>query len=419
VSHRSPLLDLHRTGDGLLSPYGSASSTDAEVLLVEAFDPVEIEYASIRTHAAAFDMPHRATLVVTGPERIAFLNRMVTQELSEKGGYGLWTARRSFWLTRKGRVDGDLRILNLPDRVLIDVDVHAAERTLKGLEGYIISEDCRIVDETQAWHRISMHGPAAAAIVARQSEPLPDSPTSSVADIAPGKVVRVRIAGVEVIVDRYDLAGEIGLHLLMPVDGAKAVYEAVSETWSQPAAGGGGRRSTQTTGPLARRIGWHALNIARIEAGSAMYLADFGPDSLPHETGSETLNDRVSFKKGCYLGQEIVARMNALGHPKQRLVGLRIELPTDAPKPAAGGGWGLPDLPQAVTGTVVVGTDEPTAPPVGAVTSSCMSPMLGQTHVAFAMVKWSHAQQGTKVWVQLDDRRLAATVSDSLVFWKR
>jgi folate-binding protein YgfZ len=158
------------------------------------------------------------------------------------------------------------------------------------------------------------------------------------------------------------------------------------------------------------------LNIARIERGTALYLADFGPDSLPHETGAETLHDRVSFKKGCYLGQEVVARMNALGHPKQRLVGLRIDLPSGNPAPDA---FGLPDMPQAVTGTSVVAADEPGAPIVGAVTSSCCAPMLSQAHIAFAMVKWSHAQEGTKLWVQLDDRRLAATARESLVFYKR
>ena len=374
---------------------------------------MEIEYAAIRTHAAVFDMPHRATLLVTGPDRLSFLNRMVTQELSEKGGYGPWTARRSFWLNRKGRIDGDLRMLNLPDRVVIDVDVHAAERTLKGLEGYIISEDCRVVDETPAWHRVSVHGPGAAALVAGQAEHLEGA---AVADIKTGQVGRVRVAGVEVIGDRGGVGGGIGLRLLMRADGAVAVYAALWDPWAEPA---GDRRATQASGPRARRIGWHALNMARIEAGSALYLADFGPDSLPHETGVETLNDRVSFKKGCYLGQEVVARMQSLGHPKQRLGGVGIALPEGAPNPAAGAGWGLPDLPQAVTGTVVVAADEPTAAVVGAVTSSCMSPMLGQAHVAFAMVKWSAAREGTKVWVQLDDRRLAATVRESLVFWKR
>jgi folate-binding protein YgfZ len=178
------------------------------------------------------------------------------------------------------------------------------------------------------------------------------------------------------------------------------VYQAVSEKWADASE----RRTAQPAAPLARRIGWHALNMARIEAGTSLYLVDFGPDSLPHETGIETLADRVSFKKGCYLGQEVVARMNALGHPKQRLVGLRIEAPEGV---------------QAITGTQLLAADDPSAPVVGAVTSSCLSPMLGQAHIAFAMVKWAQAQEGAKVWAQCEDKRVPATVRESLIFWKR
>ena len=408
VSRRTPLLDLHRTGDALLSPYGSVSTPDSTILLVEAFDPVQIEYAAIRTHAAIFDEPHRATLALTGPDRLEFLNRMVTQELK---GFAPHTTRRSFWLNRKGRIDGDLKLLNLPaphDRILIDVDAHAAERTRSGLASFIISEDCAIEDQSEYWHRLSVHGPAACSILSKIAEPGASAP---ITDIQPGQIITARIAGADVLIDRHDISGEIGLHLLIPTEHTAAVYEAISTPWSARDA-----RTVTPSTDRARRIGWHALNIARIERGTPLYLADFGPDSLPHETGVETLADRVSFKKGCYLGQEVVARMNALGHPKQRLVGLRIELPPSDKTPGA---FGLPDMPQAVTGTPVVAADEPGAPVIGAVTSSCCAPMLSQAHIAFAMVKWSHAKNDTKVWVQLDDRRLAATVRESLLFFTR
>jgi folate-binding protein YgfZ len=394
VSRRTPLLELHRDGNGLLTPYGDAPDGALGVLLVEAFDPVQIEYASIRTHAAVFDMPHRATLAVTGPDAFAFLNRMLTQELK---GMPPFECRCAFWLNRKGRIDADVRVLNLPDRILLDVDVHAAERTRAGLESFIISDDCQIVDETEQWHRISTHGPAAAAILGRVSTPVAGA---ALTDIKPGQASRVKIAGIEVLIDRQDVTGEIGLELLVPIEGAAAVYEAISEKWGPPVETQGPRPS----GPLARRIGWHALNIARIEAGTALYLMDFGPDSLPHETGAETLADRVSFKKGCYLGQEVVARMQALGHPKQRLVGVRIEAPEGV---------------QAVTGTRLFASEDAAAAEVGAVTSSCASPMLSQAHIAFAMVRWSQAQEGTKIWAQCDDRRIPATVRGSLIFWKR
>src|SRR5439155_17574914 len=134
-----------------------------------------------------------------------------------------------------------------------------------------------------------------------------------------------------------------------------------------PSPDGAGRSQGARTG-RARRIGWHAYNIARIEAGWPIFNIDFGPDSLPHETG--VLEDRVSFKKGCYLGQEVVARMQSLGHPKQRLVGLKAKEWT-----TSGGEEGVPE-----EGTRVYAQargQEGGQPPevVGAVTSSAASPM--------------------------------------------
>lgn len=397
LARSSPLLPLHHTGEALLSPYGGEAS---DVLLVEAFDPVEVEYAALRRHAAIFDQPHRATLHITGAERIEFLNRMLTQELK---GFAHNSAKRSFWLNRKGRIDADLRLINLPDRVLLDVDVHAADRTLTGLSAFVISEDVTIEDQTNLYHRLGLHGPAGAAILANLSQSIAGAP---IADILPGQVSILRLGDAEIIVDRQDIAGEIGLELLVPSADIVRVYEAISTPWSARAKGG----ITPSTS-LARRIGWHALNIARLEAGTPLYYADFGPDSLPHETGQETLHDRVSFKKGCYLGQEVVARMNALGHPKQRLVALRISPPTLT----------HPDerYEQAVTGTKVVEKDEPASMPVGAVTSSCMSPMLGNVPIALAMMKWSHASEGTQVWVDAGGPRQPGVVREGLRVWKR
>lgn len=405
VARRSPLLPLHEEGEGLLSPYGPADAPQGSPLIVEAFDPVSVEYAALRTSCGLFDAAHRATLVMTGPERIDFLNRMLTQELK---GFEPFTSRRAFWLNRKGRIDADLRLTNLPDRTLIDVDIHAAERTLAGLDAFIITEDCAIADATAQHHRLSLHGPGAAALLGRAADGAAPAGAPAVSDLRPGQATIAHIAGAEVVVDRHDTTGEIGLELTLPIEHVRATYEALSTPWSARPRGG-----VTPASAGARRIGWHAVNIARIEAGTALYYTDFGPDSLPHECGEETLKDRVSFTKGCYLGQEVVARMQSLGHPKQRLVGLRI----DPPSPSIRGPLG--EAPQAVTGTPVLAADSADALAVGAVTSSCTSPMLGDAPIALAMVKWAHAQEGTPVWLRTDGAKLHAKVQTSLAFWRR
>lgn len=395
----SPLIALHQHADALLIPYGPVSPGAEPVLMVAAFDPIEIEYAAIRRHAAILDQPNRSTLAVTGSDRLEFLNRMLTQELSPAKGFTPFLARSSFWLSRKGRIDADLRVLNLPDRVLLDVDVHAADRARTTLESYIITEDVQIADLSSTHHRLSIHGPGAAALLARQSTPVAGV---DVATIAPNQVSIVQIADTQVIVNRHDLTGEIGLELLLPADRAQHVYELLSTPWDQRA----GAPAAPTT-DLARRVGWHALNIARIEAGSPVYYLDFGPDSLPHETG--VLRDRVSFTKGCYLGQEVVARMESLGHPKQRVVALDIH--ADASSPNA---------PQAETGTQILAQNTDDAPVVGAVTSSCISPMLGSKPIALAMVKWSNSDPATPLFLSVASgtahARLPATVRPTLRF---
>jgi folate-binding protein YgfZ len=156
-------------------------------------------------------------------------------------------------------------------------------------------------------------------------------------------------------------------------------------------------RSLVTFG--ARPAGWFATNTARLEAGTPYFRIDFGPTNLPAETG--VLASRVSFTKGCYPGQEVVARMQHLGKPKQMLVGLRLEadlLPVaEAQVFAASTDGATPDA-------VALGDQ------VGVVTSSGIAPMLGAAPVAFAMIASSSYAEDTKVLVNAEGAQAPATV---------
>ncbi len=316
---RLPLKPLHIQSGAQTRTYGPEA---AGIELVEAFDFVEAEYAAIRKHAAIFDQPHRATLEVTGGDRFSFLHSMITQDMKNMAP---GQVRRGFWLSRKGRIEADLRLIELGDRMLIDVDAHNAAPTHVSLGAYIIAEDVAITDTTPQWHRLSIHGPAARALVARSTDQ-----ADLVMRLEPNQALRLNLLGREAVIDRQDITGEVGLELLVPTDHAEKVYTALAAP-HDPATRLEGRGYQPDPEGRARRIGWHALNIARIEAGTPIYNIDFGPSTLPHETG-DILRDRVSFTKGCYLGQEIVARMDALGNPKQKLVGMKIEDPEGAAK---------------------------------------------------------------------------------------
>jgi folate-binding protein YgfZ len=413
---------MHEQAGASLAHYGPS---EAGVLLVEAFGELELEYAALRKSCVLLDRPDRGVLRITGADRLDFLNRMVTQELKglgerNEGSKGGQRIGRTFWLNRKGRIDADMTLIAHGDAILAELDVHALDRAAKGLGAFIITEDVTLADATEETHRFSLHGPGAFALL-RAS-------TATALDVATDCSMAVNIDGHEVIVFRDDSAGEIGLELIVPAKAAASIYGRLRDAGEARAsashapkigeAGGGFVADDRSRDgrPRVRLSGWHAYNIARIEAGRALYNLDFGADSLPHETGDETLADRVSFKKGCYLGQEVVARMHSRGHPKQKLVAIRCESRLGLLT-----GEGL--SPQAllpVTGANIhaSGGDEK-SPAIGAVTSSTLSPMLSQRPICFAMMKWEFAAAGTRVSIDAEGERIEGAVQESLRFWKK
>ncbi len=410
----SPLLTDVLAREALVAHYGPV---EAGVRVVQAFEPLDVEYAALRRASGLIDLPQRATIEVRGTDRLDFLNRMLTQEL--KGVQPL-SSTRAFWLSRQGRIDADLRVLVLEDRVLLDVDVFALAKTMQTLAAYIISEDVELLDRTEEFHRLALHGPGARAVLDRASTPVRGP---AMADLMPGQVAVVRIGEAECIVDRADTAGEIGLELLVPANLAAGVYAQVLKAGGFVLNPQGPIAHTSTKGALVRPIGWGAYNVARIEAGTPFYFLDFGPTNLPHETG--VLDSRVSFTKGCYLGQEIVARLQSLGQAKQRLVGLRLAGPVASSQPVAAEfdatqEFDPPLVPQPITGAAVFPADSAApAEPIGSVCSSAVSPMLGGVPVCFAMVKNKHAAPGTQVRVECEGVMLPAEVQPGLVFWRR
>lgn len=389
----SPLLAEHQRADALLLDYGPA---EAPIRVVGAFDQVAVEYASIRKNTAIIDLPHRGVIEVTGDDRFGFLNRMVTQELKD-----LTPGRStcSFWLSRQGRIESDLRLVRPTDDapLLIDLDAHAVERTIRTLEAYIIAEDVTLTDAGERWHRLALHGPGACELLADNARS-PDA--RQLLAIRPDTTASVEIDGIPLIVDRRDTAGRIGLELFVPSGDVERVYNTLSAPSPQTNLDPN-TPPTPFPDQKARRVGWHAYNLARIEAGTPIFNVDFGTDSLPAETS--LLESRVSFTKGCYLGQEVVARMHSLGHPAKRIVTLT---PVDNTAE-----WDV------TTGTSIRDSDKPDSKEIGVVTSSGISPMNSGTGVCFAMVKWKHSEPGTRLWARTPTSDIAVQVRPKLAVW--
>jgi folate-binding protein YgfZ len=389
VTTHSPLNPLHQQAEASFLKHG-------EAMVVETFGEIEGEYAALRKGCVLLDLPQRGTIRIGGKDRIAFLNRMVTQEVKDLKAF---RTSRTFWLNRKGRIEADLRLIELPAEMWADVDVLSAAGCVQSLASFVIAEEVEITDVSEEMHRLALHGPTALSLLRAVGEAVEGPPLS---DLMPGQATIVRVAGQRVTVDRSDTTGEAGLELLTAAEGVPRVYEQFLERGldaNGSGAGAGGHRM--------RPAGWHAYNIARIEAGTPLFNIDYGPESLPAETG--ILEQRVSFTKGCYLGQEVVARMNSLGHPKQALVGLRVmpRAEQSARGPAC----------QPVTGARVFREGDADRTAVGAVTSSARSPMLGDAIGCFAPVKWGAHEAGTRLAIETEAGDVPAVVIQGLAFW--
>lgn len=360
--------------------------TNEPVAIVGAFDALETEYATLRRGAGIMDWPQRATIVIEGADRLDFLNRLMTQQLKDlvEG-----EARESFLINRKGRVIADVLVIEIAGRVLIDVDIFQAAAVVKTLEEFLFSEDVQIRDRAGEMYHLEAHGPKAAELLATVSGEV------EILNISNLRAKAVEMSGKNVVVGRRDQIGDRGFVLLIERDDAVAVWDALLAATKSGAFNGEMQ--------YIRPVGWFGWNIARIEAGTPLMNIDFDATCLPHETS--LVKERVSFRKGCYPGQEIVARMENLGKPSKKLIGLRVA------------GEGLP----------VAGSDVYPKPkegeanfddPIGVITSSTLSPMLSAQPIALAMVKTKDINDGDTLMVMADGAITEATVGP-MRFWSR
>ncbi len=397
----NPLYDVHRLREDVVfrsygpshqeppeeGPSGQAAGPGGgcELQIVDTFGPYEAEYASIRKAVGIMDQPQAGLIEVSGADRLDFLQRMLTHDMA---GLLPGQSRRTFLLNKTGRIDADLWVLHEQDRTWLLTDIFRTAPITRELEKYLFTEDVEVRDTSELLMQLTLTGPMVATLVRRACG-------SIVADLQPSDHCRVTFADQTCPCLRRDETGSPGLHLLIQRDHAQRVYKALFQAAEDEGSQDPGSQLQ------CRPIGWQAYNTARIEAGSPLYNVDFGPDCLPHETG--IVDEAVSFTKGCYLGQEIVARMQSLGHPKRVLVGLKF---ADDRLPIAGSEVFEP----------IDGHDRP-GDVVGAITSSTVSPMLGGTAIAFAMVKWARHTLGTRLLCAAEGSITTATVSE-LAFLK-
>ncbi len=303
--------------------------------MAEIATPVELDgqYRALREEAG-FLPRTRAALIVRGSDAAEYLQGQLTNDIEalapERGCYAAL-------LDRKGHLQADMRVLRLETGELwLDLEPAPAESVLKHLRTYSLGRDVEVEEATDRWGIVSLIGPRSGEL-------------SGFDGLGPEFAQRYRDwDGTEVLA----VATDVGLDLITQAEREARLIELLK------AAG-------------AAEVSDAAAEIVRVESGRPRFGIDMGPESMPAEAG---ITERaVDFEKGCYIGQEPVARLHYRGKPNRTLRGLRLSAP------AAHGD------------SLLLGERE-----VGTIGTVCLSPSLGP--IALAIVR-REAEEGDRLTV--------------------
>lgn len=249
--------------------------------------------SELRDGAARVRLPERGVLEVAGSDRARWLDGMLTNAVADLAPDGERSGCRALALTRQGRIVADPHVLARADAFLLELDAAAIPALALHLDAFLVADDVALRDATADWVRFAVEGPTAAASWAEAGLPIP----------TPDGVARATLADIDVLAAGYSLSGLGGVQVLAPAASADAAWEALATV-------------------AAAEAGGDALELARIEQGIPRLGAELGTDVLPVEARLEAA---ISETKGCYTGQEVVARMRSRDRVSHLLVGFRFE----------------------------------------------------------------------------------------------
>lgn len=264
--------------------------------VVLAYGEIDAEYDALRAAAIVVDRSHRGRMRFFGDKAGDALTGLVTNDVvAIPTGHGRYGAA----LSAKGRIVADMRILAMPGSYLVDVPARAWPGFVAMVKKYVNPRLSGYRDESHALRDIGVYGPNARRIVRSLTGVADDA----LADASPYDHASGAIDGAPVTVVRSPDLGIEGYDLLVP-------FESFQHAWDRTIAAG------------ATPAGLGAWEIARVEAGRPEWGIDIDESTIPQEANFDEL-DAISYTKGCYIGQEVVARVHFRGHVNRHLRGLR------------------------------------------------------------------------------------------------
>ncbi|MEW6730180.1 MAG: aminomethyltransferase family protein [Acidobacteriota bacterium] len=325
------------------------------------------EYQAVRSGVGIIDLSHRGRIEITGKNRIQFLQGLVSNDIKTlKTGTGVIAA----FLNVSGRVLADCFIYAVNDSFLIDTAAPTRERIYQSLAKFSPAGEFNVNDVTETTAFFSLQGPHSIKLLASLG-------ARAVYNLNELEFAEIELAGKQLIALRNSRTGEEGFDLFVTCEQAVAVYEALLAGGAQP-------------------VGLSAFDLLRLEAGIPEYGIDIDETVIALEAGLERA---ISFTKGCYLGQETIAKIHYRGHDQtaKKLAGLVIE------------GESAPPI-----GAKIYNKD---GKEIGHITSAARSPVVGKP-IALAYLKRDNFTPGQEHTVEIADQRVIAKVT-ALPFYRK
>jgi folate-binding protein YgfZ len=304
----------------------------AEAVTVE----LDVQYRQLREECGLLDRSRRGKLLFEGAEAAEYLQGQLTNDIEAlAAGDGCYAAL----LDRKGHMQADMRVLRLAeDEIWVDTEAEALPAARRHLEMYKVGREVEVENVTEARALLSLIGPRSAELCG--APPLPEYASEGLA-----------VNGVECLA----VGTALGIDLIAAAEDGERLRAALAEAGAVEVSPG-------------------AVEILRIEAGTPRFGAEMDSSTMPAEAG--IVEAAVNFEKGCYIGQETVARLHYRGKPNRHLRGLRLSAPAEA------------------GAALLVGDKE-----VGRLGGSCVSPVRGP--IALAILR-REAEPGAELAVGED-----------------
>ena len=330
----------------LLTENGAEWGTLAGERVVLHYGDVQVEHGHLTESVALIDLTARGCLAVLGDDRVKFINGQVTNEVAGlRPGQGCYAAL----VNAKAKMQADLNIYRLQDELILDFEPGLLETVTARLESHLVADQADLVDASPHFGLLSLQGPKTTDALESLGLKLPDEL------FAHTQVTQNELG--EWYLMRNDRLGQVGCDLYIPT----AHLPGAAKRLAKAVAGQGGGLA-----------GWEAIEIARIESGIPRFGSDMDGRTLPPEANLESR--AISYTKGCYIGQEIIARIRTYGKVNRTLVGYRLD----------------DELAKTATpGTKLV---DDTGKAVATITSLAQSPEFGA--IALGLAKRTHSKSG-------------------------